>query len=101
VQNARGRFVAPSGAAIQAAVASASWDPATQFNTSLVNMAGDGSYPIGAVVFGLASDDSAQRPQMAHAFLEWAVTRGRATAEKLGYVALPPSVVEKVQAVLR
>ena len=38
---------------------------------------------------------------MARAFLEGAVTRGRATAEKLGYVALPPSVVHKVQAVLR
>ena len=41
VQNASGRFVAPSGASVQAAVAAASWDPATQFNTSLVNMAGD------------------------------------------------------------
>jgi hypothetical protein len=35
------------------------------------------------------------------AFLEWSVTSGRPTAEKLGYVTLPPSVVEKVQAVLR
>ena len=101
VQNASGRFVAPSGASVQAAVASASWDPATQFNTSLVNMAGEGSYPIVAAVFGLASDSSAQRPEMARAFLEWSVTSGRATAEKLGYVALPPSVVQKVQAVLR
>ena len=56
VQNASGRFVAPSGASVQAAMASASWDPATQFNTLLVNMAGEGSYPIVAVVFGLASD---------------------------------------------
>jgi phosphate transport system substrate-binding protein len=101
VQNASGRFVAPSGASVQAAVASASWDPATQFNTSLVNMAGDDSYPIVAVVFGLASDRSAQRAQMARAFLTWSVTRGRATAENLGYVALPPSVVQKIQAVLR
>ena len=50
------RFVAPSRASVQAAVAAASWDPATQFNTSLVNMAGEDSYPIGAVVFGLASE---------------------------------------------
>ena len=101
VQNPSGRFVAPSGASVQAAMASASWDPATQFNALLVNMAGEGSYPIVAVVFGLASDRSAQRPKTARAFLEWSVTSGRATAEKLGYVALPPSAVQKVQAVLR
>ena len=101
VQNTSGRFVAPSGASVQAAMASASWDPATQFNALLVNMAGEGSYPIVAVVFGLASDRSAQRPKMARAFLEWSVTSGRATAEQLGYVALPPSAVQKVQAVLR
>ena len=63
VQNASGRFVAPGRAAVQVAVASATWDPATQFNTSLVNMAGEGSYPIVAAVFGLASNHSSQRAQ--------------------------------------
>ena len=101
VQNTSGRFVAPSGASVQAAMASASWDPATQFNALLVNMAGEDSYPIVAVVFGLDSDLSTQRPKMARAFCEWSVTSGRATAEKLGYVALPPSAIQKVQTVLR
>jgi phosphate transport system substrate-binding protein len=101
IQNTSGRFVVPSGASIQAALTSASWDPAMQFNTLLVNMAGEDSYPIVAAVFGLASNRSAQRAQMARAFLEWSVTSGRASAEKLGYVALPPSVIPKVQAVLR
>ena len=100
VQNPSGRFVEPSGASVQAAMASASWDPAMQFNALLVNMAGEGSYPIVAVVFGLASDRSAQRPKTARAFLEWSVTSGRATAETLGYVALPPSAGQKVQAAL-
>jgi phosphate transport system substrate-binding protein len=101
VQNGSGRFVAPNRASVQAAVASASWDPANQFNTSLVNMAGENSYPIVAAVFGLASDRSSQRAQTARTFLKWSVTSGRPTAEKLGYVALPPSVVQKVQVVLR
>jgi phosphate transport system substrate-binding protein len=101
MQNASGRLVAPSAASVQAAVAAASWDPAAQFNTSLVNMAGEGSYPIVAAVFGLASDRSDQRAKTARAFLKWSVTSGRATAEKLGYVALPQSVVQKVEAVLR
>lgn len=100
VQNASGRFVAPSGTSIQAAIASATWDSTAQFNTLLVNMPGEESYPIGAVVFGLASNGSTQRPRTARTFLEWSITSGRATAEKLGYVALPPSVVQKVQAVL-
>jgi phosphate transport system substrate-binding protein len=70
-------------------------------DAKLVNMAGEGSYPIVAAVFGLASDRSSQRAKTARAFLNWSVTSGRATAEKLGYVALPPSTVQKVQAVLR
>jgi phosphate transport system substrate-binding protein len=101
VQNPSGHFVTPSRASVEAAVSSASWDPATQFNTSLVNMTGAGSYPIVAAVFGLASNQSGQRSKTARAFLHWSVTSGRATAERLGYVALPPSVVQKVQAVLR
>jgi phosphate transport system substrate-binding protein len=101
LQNASGRFVAPSVASVQAAVASASWDQAAQFNTSLVNMAGEDSYPIVAAVFGLASDRSAQRPKMSRDFLKWSLTNGRATAEKLGYVALPLSAVQKIEAVLR
>jgi phosphate transport system substrate-binding protein len=100
LQNVSGNFVAPSGVSVQAAVASATWDAAAQFNTSLVNMPGNESYPIVAAVFGLASDRPAQRPKMARAFLKWSVTNGRATAEKLGYVALPPSAVQKVEAVL-
>jgi phosphate transport system substrate-binding protein len=101
VQNASGHFVAPSGASVQAALAAARWDPATQFHTLLVNMGGAGSYPIGAVVFGLARAGATQRAQTARAFLAWSVTSGRATAEQLGYVALPPSVVQQVQAALR
>ena len=81
-------FVAQSGASVQAAMASASWYRATQFNALLVNMAGEGSYPIVAVVFGLASDRSAHPPPP---------PPRRAT----GYVALPLSAVQKVQTVLR
>jgi ABC-type phosphate transport system substrate-binding protein len=66
-----------------------------------VNMAGEDSYPIVAAVFGLASDRSAQRPKMARDFLKWSLTNGRAPAEKLGYVALPLSAVQKIEAVLR
>jgi phosphate transport system substrate-binding protein len=101
LQNASGRFVAPGSASVQAAVASANWDPATHFNTSLVNMAGEDSYPIVAAVFGLASDRSDQRSKLARAFLKWSVTSGRSTSEKLGYVALPPSAVQKVEIALR
>ena len=101
VQNASGRFTAPSGTSLESALASATWDPAMQFNASLINMAGAGSYPIVAAVFGLASDRSDRRAPMARAFLKWSVTSGRATAEKLGYAALPPAVVRQVETALR
>ena len=102
VQNAAGRFVAPASASVQAALAAAAWDPATQFNTLLVNMPGDGSYPIVAAVFGLASERaSGQRQRMTRAFMDWSITQGRARAETLGYTPLPPAAVTLVRAALR
>jgi phosphate transport system substrate-binding protein len=101
LQTARGNFVAPGTQSVQAAVAAANWDPATQFNTSLVNMANEGSYPIVAAVFAVTGSGKSQRAKTARAFLDWSVTSGRVTGERLGYVALPPLAVQKIQAVLR
>lgn len=102
VQNGAQRFVAPSAASVEAAVAAASWDPASGFNTSLVNLGGENSYPIVAAVFGLADDRGVGRHRTGtRAFFNWSLTLGKPTAEKLGYVALPPDVVQKVLTALR
>ncbi|MET0335327.1 MAG: phosphate ABC transporter substrate-binding protein PstS [Rhizobacter sp.] len=102
VQNRSGRFVAPAKGSVQAAVAAADWNAAGQFNTSLVNQAGDGVYPVVAAVYGLAGDNrQGERAAKARAFLDWSITGGRQAAERLGYVALPPAVVTQVRAALK
>lgn len=102
VQNAAGRFVLPDAASVQAALAVARWEPAAQFEASLVNLPGDDSWPIVAAVYGLAQAAAGnQRQRSTRGFLEWAVTRGRPTAERLGYVALPAATVLQVQSALR
>jgi phosphate transport system substrate-binding protein len=101
VQNSAGRFVAPSTASVQAAVAQVNWAAASRFDQMLVNLPGEGSYPIVAAVFGLLAERAAaKRRRMTKAFFQWAVTRGRASAERLGYVALPSPAAQKIEAAL-
>ena len=100
VQNAAGAFVAPSAASVRAAVAAARWDPESGFDTSVINIGGEDSYPIVAVIFALTSHRGSRRA-MTRAFLEWTLADGRATAERLGYISLPPSVVQTVRTALR
>jgi phosphate transport system substrate-binding protein len=102
VENAAGRFVLPDAASVRAALAGAHWEPAAQFEVSLVNMPGDASWPIVAAIYGLAPATTGnQRQRSTRAFLEWTVTHGRAGAERLGYVGLPAATVRQVLAALR
>jgi hypothetical protein len=53
-------------------------------------------------VNGLApADASTQRRRSTRALLEWTITRGHVSAERLGYVALPNATVRQVQSALR
>jgi phosphate transport system substrate-binding protein len=102
VQNPAGLFVAPTRASVQAAAAAGPWDAAAGFNTLLVNMRGDESYPIVAAVFGLLNERSTGfRRSLTRAFFEWSLTNGREAAERLGYAPLPASVAQQVLATTR
>jgi phosphate transport system substrate-binding protein len=99
LQNRAGRFVRPGAATFQAAAASADWASATDFHVLLTNAAGDEAYPIAATVFALVKRGAPRaRLRPALDFFRWSLRRGGGTATALGYVPLPPMLVQQVEA---
>lgn len=100
LQNKAGKFVSPSTPAFQAAAANADWAGAKDFAASMINTAGDATWPIVSATFILLPKDP-QKPEQSLAtmkFFDWAFANGSATAEKLHYIPLPASVVDRVRA---
>jgi len=100
LQNAAGSWVQPSIASFQAAAASADWANSVDFNLLITNAPGADAWPIAATNFILVSK-APSKPEKARAALEffrWAYANGDARAEELGYVPLPPALVEQVDA---
>jgi phosphate transport system substrate-binding protein len=65
----------------------------------LTNAPGAGAYPITATVFVLMHKQAAPaRTRAALDFMRWSLGDGAATAARLGYVALPPALVQQVNA---
>jgi phosphate transport system substrate-binding protein len=101
VRNPAGQFVSPALANVQAALARADWNSPTRFNTRLVALPGDASYPIVAAVFGLYSRTlPAARQGRVREFLAWSLGRGQSTAQRLGYASLPDGVSQRLQRLL-
>ncbi|HEU4959701.1 MAG TPA: phosphate ABC transporter substrate-binding protein PstS [Sphingomonas sp.] len=100
VQNAAGKFVAPSTASFQAAAASADWDKAQDFDLVMTNAPGAEAYPITATTFVLVHKQpkDAAATKAALDFFRWAFANGQAQAEKLDYVPLPKPLVDKIDA---
>jgi phosphate transport system substrate-binding protein len=102
VQNPAGRFIAPTGASVQAAALAGLWEASAGFNNLLVNARGDDSYPIVATVFGLLNERSTGfRRSLTRAFFEWSLTNGREAAQRLGYTPLPAGVAQQVLKTMR
>lgn len=100
LQNKAGKFVAPTTAAFQSAAANADWANAQDFAASMINTAGDTTWPIVSATFILLPKNPAKAEQ-SHAvmkFFDWAYANGGATAEKLHYIPMPKSVVDRVRA---
>lgn len=100
LRNSTGAFVKPSPEGFQAAAAKADWSAANDFGVSLIDVTGEASYPIVVTTFALVSDAKpASRGAVAALdFFNWGFERGVASASELGYVPLPPEVVEKIRA---
>ncbi|WP_159998875.1 phosphate ABC transporter substrate-binding protein PstS [Roseomonas sp. 18066] len=98
LQNAGGRFVAPTLPALQAALAGTRWDAARHFAQTGDMAEGDEAYPITATVFALLPQKPAGATRGRHArdFFRLALTERAADAQALGFVPLPASVADQV-----
>jgi phosphate ABC transporter phosphate-binding protein len=98
LQNRAGRFVRPDTTAFQAAAASAAWSGASDFYLLLTNSAGENAYPLTATVFVLMHKGASRaRTRATLDFFRWTLDRGGTLAGELGYVPLPPSLVQQVK----
>jgi phosphate transport system substrate-binding protein len=99
LQNAAGNFVTPNTDSFSAAAASADWAGAQDFNLVMTDAPGANAYPITATTFILMprQPKGADRSKAALGFFRYALTKGQQQAQKLDYVPLPASLVERIE----
>jgi phosphate transport system substrate-binding protein len=99
VRNQAGNFVTPDAASLQAAIVNVDWSKEPGFGVLLANAADAGAYPIMATSFVMIRKDP-QDPSRTHdmlAFFRWALEHGQDQASSLGYLPLPPQLVQLVE----
>jgi phosphate transport system substrate-binding protein len=101
IQNASGRFVAPTIESVTAAAAGAASSlPAdTDYRISIVNAPGEDAYPISSFTYLLvyANQRDAKKGKALVDFLKWYLVKGEPSAASLDYAPLPPSIVSQLQ----
>ena len=99
MQNRSGNFVAPSAEAFAAAAANARWEKAPGFYLILTDQPGNDSWPITGASFIILykQPDNPARVKEALKFYAWAFKNGDQMADELDYVAIPDSVVAKIE----
>jgi phosphate transport system substrate-binding protein len=104
VKNKAGEFVAPTPAAVTAALdaglAANAFDE--RLRGSVTNMEGAESYPIAAVTWVLVHEQQADatKGKALAGFLWYALHEGQAQNEALSYSKMPPSLVTKAEALV-
>lgn len=99
LQNAAGRFVAPTRENISQALATRKWDEDSHFFEPGAEPSGEDAYPIAVTVYALMRRRPAASRRTRHAlqFFEAALTELGAEALPLGFVPLPTEVIRDVQ----
>ncbi|MHC1481435.1 phosphate ABC transporter substrate-binding protein PstS [Frateuria aurantia] len=100
LKNAAGKFIKPSAAAFASAAATADWASAKDFNLIMTNASGAAAWPITATTWVVMykQPKNAETSKVAFQFFRWALEHGQADAASLDYVALPPALVNKIEA---
>lgn len=99
LQNAAGAYVQPTAATFAAAAAGADWSKAPGFYLLLINQPGQDAWPITGATFLLmhkAQADAATGKAVL-SFVDWAYTKGDASANELAYVPLPADLKQRVR----
>jgi phosphate transport system substrate-binding protein len=99
IKNAAGKFVAPTGEAVAAALAGVDVPADLKIKPDYA-VADPAAYPLATptwvVVYAKPAD--AAKGKLLKAFLGYAITTGQASADKLFYAPLPASIAEKAKA---
>lgn len=100
VQNRAGKFIAPSAASFQAAALSFDWSSAQDFAIVINDSPAEDAYPIAAATFVLMYKEPKVPANSILTFEFWkfALGAGEKYASELGYVPLPPALVDQVRA---
>ncbi len=99
LKNAAGKFVSPDAKSFQAAADTADWASAKDFNVIMTNAPGDSAWPITATTWIIMykTAKNAEQSKAAFDFFKWSLENGQAQAASLDYVALPKSLVERIE----
>lgn len=99
LKNAAGKFVEPNAKAFQAAADTADWSNAKDFNLIMTNAPGDNAWPITATTWIIMykQPKNAEQAAAAFHFFKWSLENGQQQAASLDYVALPKSLVERIE----
>nr|WP_232924700.1 phosphate ABC transporter substrate-binding protein PstS [Pseudomonas cichorii] len=99
LKNAAGKFVTPTSKTFAAAADTADWASAKDFGLIMTNAPGDEAWPITAttwiIMYKKAKNE--ERTAATFDFFKWSLENGQKQAEELDYVALPKSLVERVE----
>ncbi|MEJ2372771.1 MAG: phosphate ABC transporter substrate-binding protein PstS, partial [Sulfurimonas sp.] len=98
VENKAGNYVKPELANFQAAAAKADLDPAKDFFAVIADPAGENSYPMVAATFILVPAEKPEMDKKVTAFYSWSYKNGQEIAKSLGFVPLPESLTNKINA---
>lgn len=99
MKNAAGKFVSPDMKTFQAAADTADWANAKDFNLLMVNAPGDNAWPIAATTWVIMykQPKNAEQSKAAFDFFKWSLDKGQEQAAALDYVALPDSLVKRIE----
>lgn len=99
LKNAAGKFIEPNAKAFQAAADTADWSSAKDFNLIMTNAPGDNAWPITATTWIIMykQPKNAEQAKAAFDFFKWSLEHGQQQAAALDYVALPGSLVERIE----
>jgi phosphate transport system substrate-binding protein len=105
LENKSGKFVGPSAESGAAALASAVFPEGTLPNSDVPNLivwvsdpAGEQAYPIATFTWMLFyKDQDDKKAEALRNLVEYCLTEGQKSADKMGYIPLPDNVIEKVR----
>ncbi|WNW09757.1 phosphate ABC transporter substrate-binding protein PstS [Pseudomonas sp. DTU_2021_1001937_2_SI_NGA_ILE_001] len=99
LKNAAGKFIEPTAKAFAAAADTADWASAKDFNLIMTNAPGEAAWPITATTWIIMykQPKNEEKSKAAFDFFKWSLENGQSQAESLEYVALPKSLVDRVE----